>query len=67
MADDDDVAAVPYQRNVLGYDFLHFAALASLGDVDNLGTVYADAQTDVTCVSKAAPFVGHPLGQSLCA
>jgi hypothetical protein len=64
---DDDVAAVPYQKNVLDYDSLHFVVLASLGDVDILGTVYADAQTDVTCVSKGAPFVGHPLGQSLCA
>jgi hypothetical protein len=67
MADDDDAAAVPYQKNVLDYDFLRFAVLASLGDADNLGTLYDDAQTDVTCVSKAAPFVGHPLGQSLCA
>ena len=64
---DDDVAAVPYQKNVLDYDFLHFAVLASLEDVDNLGTVYADAQTDATCVSKGVPFVGRPLGQSLCA
>ena len=62
---DDDVAAVPYQKNVLDYDYLRLAVLAYLGDDDNLGTLYADAQTDVTCVSKAAPFVGHPLGQSL--
>jgi hypothetical protein len=64
---DDDVAAVPYQKNVLDYDSLHFAVLASLGDVDSLGTVYADTRTDVTCLSKGALFVDHPLSQSLCA